>query len=336
MNPSLKKFYVYLDRIKTKCLIQDAEYWDLAFMDGETPIIAECNDTILSIRKDGYKIRMELGENFYVTVMPPSSFPDTLTLTAGTVIRPSGNYQWNHKDANLFRPIVSQPGLGVYGPVQIMDCCRSFILDMKTEEKQYINKTYQKNLFSMWERCRIRNTQYWDMTLQEGEEIISPPWEHECLNLYKDGFIIRIDMHHGWSPYHFKGSIQVSKHGHLDFFFGKNSSINIPKQLPHVYSDIHCVKKTKYHLYHWSHGNIEVDADMSVSNVSQCMSGSDGIIKRISGPAQILEEARYIIQYLKCNMKNNWVNRVREELMMKVCHPKRITKWIEQGFDSFQ
>ena len=55
-------------------------------------------------------------------------------------------------------------------------------------------------------------------------------------------------------------------------------------------------------------------------------------------PDQILEEARCIIKGIinhEMEKKGKFMNRMREELMMKACHPKRVEEWIKAGFDPF-
>ena len=55
-------------------------------------------------------------------------------------------------------------------------------------------------------------------------------------------------------------------------------------------------------------------------------------------PDQILDEARFIIKCIineEMKMKGKFMNRIREELMMKACHPKRVEEWIKAGFDPF-
>ena len=64
--------------------------------------------------------------------------------------------------------------------------------------------------------------------------------------------------------------------------------------------------------------------------------------KRVSGPVQVMEEARDIIKTvmaaeseLRMNKKREMTETIREELMMNACHPKRVAMWAEQGFDPF-
>lgn len=63
----------------------------------------------------------------------------------------------------------------------------------------------------------------------------------------------------------------------------------------------------------------------------------------ILGPVQMLDISRCFIRTLAreeirflCERKSREVNRIREELMIKACHPKRIAVWIEHGFDPFK
>jgi len=56
----------------------------------------------------------------------------------------------------------------------------------------------------------------------------------------------------------------------------------------------------------------------------------------------VLEEARQVIaefrakdEEIKMTLKQAQLNTIREELMMKSCHPRRIGVWVSQEFDPF-
>jgi NAD(P)H-flavin reductase len=87
--------------------------------------------------------------------------------------------------------------------------------------------------------------------------------------------------------------------------------------------------------YGWDHFHGH-DADLFQSRDNQ----PDSCI--ISGPVQVLDEARQIIKQFQAKntmimmeLKHAQVESIREELMQKACHPRRIRAWVEQGFDPF-
>jgi hypothetical protein len=56
----------------------------------------------------------------------------------------------------------------------------------------------------------------------------------------------------------------------------------------------------------------------------------------------MLDDARTIIKAIMTrntdiimDKKRQEMELIREELMIKACHPKRIAAWVEVGFDSF-
>jgi hypothetical protein len=59
------------------------------------------------------------------------------------------------------------------------------------------------------------------------------------------------------------------------------------------------------------------------------------------GPVQVLHDARNVVKAveipeIRMYKKRKAIDGIREELMMKACHPKRITVWADKGFDPFE
>ena len=57
---NMESFNQCLETMRQKCVIRDAEYWDLQLMEGEIPISEECNETTLSVTFQGFNIFMEM------------------------------------------------------------------------------------------------------------------------------------------------------------------------------------------------------------------------------------------------------------------------------------
>ena len=184
-------------------------------------------------------------------------------------------------------------------------------------------------------KCFIKDSQYWDIILNEDEkpvEIHSPTNFAISTN---DGYIVKIvpDFMQGYRA-KFNGYVTIPSDSHLMDWVRQHpryDDMNVYAHLP--------VLLTYFNLYHrifgWSHGGYD-DADLYKSRESQ----SD---KKVTGPVQILEEARGVIEAFKAKeiqiimeKKHAQMEIIREQLMMKACHPRRMAMWQEQGFDPFE
>ena len=228
-----------------------------------------------------------------------------------------------------------------------------------TEVKSDPYITFFQKMHEMRDMCIIKDAQYWNIEFKKDEKPIDSIKSIESMEIMEnrenngdifydeacdkedkevldiitdDGFNIRLRFLFD-PPFqcHFNGYVTLPHHLHLHQF---NSSII--EEIDNMnylkvglsYWNIRCSK------YGWDHGHMR-DAKLCVSQSSQ---GS----KYVSGPVQVLEEARSFIDAIRT--KNNEIIKekktiemgiIREELMMKACHPQRMAKWIEHDFDPF-
>jgi len=325
--------------MQEKCVIKDHEYWKVEWANGETPIPSECKETTLSLMtKEGFNIILELRDDdfgdrpvaFYAYVKPPRDFNHDLFDLRGIIfdspsvhIFPSGIYGWSYRswmDASLSRPLASQHrDCFVSGPVQIMNTCRAFIDKIIHHQHKNPNETFQKNLKWMSERCFLRGHESWDVRLEEGETPIFPQWNQRPLCVgTKDGFEITIKFSGEGYPQHFIGSIKLPPHFMLTSWLRENANYEaLAISVPTLTIDVLHVEGD---CYEWGRN-----------------------LQRVSVPMQILEEARTIIHavtrqesVIRMERKRKEMDRIRKELMEETCHPRRIERWAEQGFDPFE
>lgn len=185
----------------------------------------------------------------------------------------------------------------------------------------------------MKQRCVIQDPEYWDVQLIEGETPIAPECDYETLTLTtKEGFLITIkQMVRGFGPIFFNGYVSIpSGLHHLRTWIHDNPSyddMNYNLDIGVEFTDFN-IRKLEYgwdHAHGW-------DADLGKPLASQNN-------KRVSGPVQVLEEARGVVRAImskEMSDKRQEIELIREELMMKACHPKRIAVWTAAGFDPFE
>lgn len=361
---SNERFKRCLQAMQEKCVIRDSEYWDVKWREGETPIPSECDDNILSLMtKEGFNIILELRDDefgdrkhaFYAYVKPPHDFNHDLfdsreiIYEQGTLcLHEGGIYGWTYRswfDAKLSQPLESQHrDCFVSGPVQIMETCRAFIGKVIENKHKSPYETFQKNLKWMKEngRCAIRDPEFWDVKLGKGETPFYPPWSQRPLCIRtKDDFEIRIKLSKPGFPRYLIGSIQLPPHFMLTSWLRENAKYeSLSIYVPQLHIDVH---HTEGDAYEWRHDNYAYDADLSLPLSTQSTPGTNGVLKRVSGPVQMLEEARNIIHavkhkesMLKMRMKHEEMERIRKDLMEETCHPRRVERWTEQGFDPFE
>ena len=185
----------------------------------------------------------------------------------------------------------------------------------------------------MKQRCLIQDHEYWDVQLVEGETPIAKDCDNETLTLCtKEGFIIKIKhMVRGFGPIFFNGYV------------------SIPSGLYHLTTRIHDNPGYDYMNY-----NLDIGVEFTHFNSSTLEYGWDHVHgwdadlgkplasqdnNHVSGPVQVLEEARDIVRAMmdkEMSDKRQKTEVIREELMMKACHPKRIAVWTAAGFDPFE
>ena len=144
-----------------------------------------------------------------------------------------------------------------------------------------------------------------------------------CLELEtKDGFHIKIIFWY-MPPYHthFKGFVKLPSSIHpvvkrwIDTRWNRDSFDLDP-------------------IYKWDHGTRE-DACLLQPILPD---GPD----KISGPVQVLEEAREVIKWvlfveqeIMCRKKQQETRMIEEELMARAVSPERVEKWVNEGFEMF-
>ena len=342
----MESFNQCLRMMQHRCVIRDAEYWDLKLLKDEIPISEECNETKLSVTFQGFNIFMEFREDslystrlFHAFVQIPKDFNhdplDFSGIIDPAIIYPyPEGYGWSYRyydDANLFRPLELQNRHCVpSGPVQIMETCRALIQEFIHKKHKTPTETFRRNLKWMQQKCSVLDAEYWDLKLKEGETIISPPRNEKSITLHKDDFIITIKGVGSGFPRYFCGSIQVNEFFNVEL----DSTLQTLQTIPYENRE---AKGGRDSLYEWNHNDkdTEVDFSLPLRSDTQFIQGTDRL-KRVSGPVQILDEARQIIHAIKREKKRCLTESIREELMMKTCHPKRMAAWVHQGFDPFQ
>jgi len=197
-------------------------------------------------------------------------------------------------------------------------------------------------LQQMKDRCVIKDADYWNVELKEGEITI----KNNNRTLYlitEEGFGIRIVFQYWGGPLYFNGYVSLPSTSvvhHLTQWIidnpgYDNMNYGLALNVELTYSN---EKNEKMKEYGWDHAHYW-DADFGKPLASQPH-------KHPSGPVQVLEEARAVIQAMKVfenslrrqamDRKQEEMEIIREELMMKACHPRRIALWAEQGFDPFE
>jgi hypothetical protein len=183
-------------------------------------------------------------------------------------------------------------------------------------------------------KCKIKESQYWDIILQDGEKAVNNSSNTNLSIETNDGYVITIKLHLiGSYRGCFNGYVRMPNHIHLAEWARKNPSyddMNFHTELPVEFTYFNASDFT----FGWDHMHC-YDADLLKSESEQ-----PGQI--VSGPVQVLEEARQVIKEfrtketeIKLSKKRAEINIIQNELMMKICHPRRIALWLEQGFDPF-
>ena len=181
----------------------------------------------------------------------------------------------------------------------------------------------------MHTKCAIKDPKYWDVKLQDGEVTINTTTENLCIET-KDGYQITMKPMSGYQAF-INGYVKIPSHTHLMEWVRENPSyddMNYYAALPVELTYFSLSERT----FGWDHMHY-YDADLYKSESTQ-------LDKKISGPVQVLEEARQVIAEfrakdgeIKMAIKHAEVDTIREELMMKTCHPRRIAAWAIQEFD---
>jgi hypothetical protein len=226
-----------------------------------------------------------------------------------------------------------------------------------TEVKSDPYITFFQKIHEMRDLSTIKDAQYWNIQFKKDEKPIDSIKYLESMEIMEnrenngdifyyeacdkedkevldiitdDGFNIRLRFLFD-PPFqsHFNGYVTLPHYIHLHV----NSSVIEEMDVMDLKVDL-SYWNIRYSKYGWDHGHTW-DAKLCVSQSSQ---GS----KYVSGPVQVLEEARSFIDAIRT--KHNEIIKekkrlemeiIREELMMKACHPQRMAKWIEHDFEPF-
>jgi len=333
----MESFLARLQGMKERCAIQDAEYWDVNLWEGETPV--ECKESEICLEmEDGFIISMELEDgNFHVSVTLPKGFNhdelklyNILDATQLFYCTSKHKYYWSYNlwgNANLFLPLEKQHRDSfVTGPVQILDTCRAFIQEMNFKKHKGPIDTFKKNLRWMKQQTIFKDDRYWDVKLEDGEIILSPNNDRTLRLQTKEGFLININIENLYVSCHLVGKIELPASLNFTSWIEKHAKFQaLNCYVP--YLELEVLHKSNS-IYRWDHGNYQFNANLALSKASQ-----EG--KPVSGPVQVLKEARDIIRAVMMVESKLRMDKIREDLMMKACHPKRIAIWVEAGFDPF-
>jgi hypothetical protein len=195
------------------------------------------------------------------------------------------------------------------------------------------NQNFRKLIETIRSNFAIKDSKYWTVTLQDGESAVDNKHFNICITTY-DGYNITIKpvfiaRHRGCM----NGYVQIPYYTHLSEWVQNNPSyddMNYSTDLPVELTFFDELEQT----FGWDHMH-SYDADLLKSEAEQPE-------ELVSGPVQVLEEARKVIakfrekdDEIKMKLKQAHVDHIREELMMKTCHPRRIGVWVAQGFDPF-
>ena len=193
------------------------------------------------------------------------------------------------------------------------------------------NQIFIRNLLTMHAKCAIKDPKYWDVKLQGGEITINTTTENLCIET-KDGYQITMKPMSGYQGF-INGYVKIPSHTHLMDWVRENPSydeMNYYAALPVEMTFFSLSERT----FGWDHMHY-YDADLF-----KCESEQPD--KKISGPVQVLDEARQVIaefrakdDEIKMEIRRAELDTISEELMMKSCHPRRIAAWTTQGFDPF-
>lgn len=195
------------------------------------------------------------------------------------------------------------------------------------------NEFLQKKLEVLRSVCAIKDPEYWDLSLQESEELVGESVKADISIRTKDDYTITLKfMPMGWingyirlaPAVHLASWIKTQPHYSYDEM---NYECNLPVEL--TYFELSDMTFGWDHAHGW-------DANLFIPMSSQ----PD---KTVSGFVQVLDEARKVVEEfrakessIKMELKQQQTETIREELMKTACHPKRIAAWLAQGFDPFE
>lgn len=196
-------------------------------------------------------------------------------------------------------------------------------------------EAFIRSLDNMKQACVIKDPSYWNVVLEEGETplVIQDQWSVGVRT--KEGFTIRLRFM-DVKPYMccINGYVSLPRGLHLESWIRENPSyddmsyyVGTPMEL--TYFEFSTLE------YGWDHAH-SYDAKLDVPLAQQPE-------KQVSGPVQVLEEARSFIRGIMTKeneiiqgKKREQMGTIEEDLMKEALHPKRVEAWVEQEFDPFE
>lgn len=200
-------------------------------------------------------------------------------------------------------------------------------------------QAFQNKLDKMKAVCAIQDDEYWNLQLQPNDKPMETFDHHPqgYLSLETiEGFQIFLRFQYYPNGYHshFNGYVQLPKHMHPEVKkFLLDPRNNFEDQLKNeiTYHD------SERDIYGWDHGHSE-DACLLHSLDQQ----PDNRARIVSGPVQVLEEARHFIQsvlfwenIILQRMKQEELKGIEEELIARALAPHRVRNWVMAGIDMF-
>jgi hypothetical protein len=183
---------------------------------------------------------------------------------------------------------------------------------------------FEKKLEHIRHRCVYREDAYWSVKLEEDEVAVPMQLLEYCHS--------RRTLHILKDPYHI--GIVVEPSFDAIFIYG---SIHFPKN-EIIDHDVYASWSKKYNDF--KDMNVELLSAGPYVCYQLYVTGCADLLrpledKPVIGPVQMLERIRRFIQILRMEEKRVQTDRIREELMMEACHPRRVAAWCEAGFDPF-
>lgn len=192
-------------------------------------------------------------------------------------------------------------------------------------------------LKNMKQKCAIQDDLYWNVVLEKGETPLA----------MQDPLVVRVRTEEGFTvtlrlmdrkPFMccINGYVSLPPGLHLESWIQENPSYDDMNYHPDIPVP---VELTYFRLdtleYGWDHGH-SYDANLGFPLEQQ-------LLKQVSGPVQVLDEARSFIRGIMTkeneilqHKKQEQMEVLREDLMKKAWHPKRIAMWVDQEFDPFE
>jgi hypothetical protein len=199
-----------------------------------------------------------------------------------------------------------------------------------------LEEDFHNTLANMKRACLsdFHDPKYWNVVLEDGETIL-PSEGVEIRLLTKDGFVIMLRFMDR-KPFmcNFNGYLLLPRGLHLEQWLQENPCYeDLSYYLDNMEIDL-TYGSVKHLKYGWDHAHF-YDAKL-------CIPMSQQVEKRISGPVQVLEEARSLIRCIMSKendiiqeKKQEQMSIIKEDLIKAALHPKRIEAWVNHGFESF-